>query len=600
MRYAETVLAVIQQRGKQGLPLEDIYRQLYNPDFYLKAYARLYSNEGAMTPGVNKETVDGMSMEKINTIIETLRYERYRWTPLKRVYIPKKNGKLRPLGLPRWSDKLLGDVIRQILEAYYDCQFSDYSHGFRPGRGCHTALSEIYNTWLGTKWFIEGDISQFFDKLDTNILLEILREKLHDNRFIRLIENMLKAGYLQDWKWHATLSGCPQGGVASPILSSIYLDKLDKFVEEVLLPKYNQADKRRENPEYKSLSGKISRARKRGNLQSVRTLYKEYRQQPSTDPVDPHYRRLKYVRYCDDFLLGFAGPKVEAEEIKKLIREFLRDKLKLELSEEKTLITHATTQAAKFLGYDVTSQIVNDKIARNGRRCINAKISLRVPLAVIQKKCLLFTKNGKPYHRKELTEDSDFTIVNQYQSEYRGLVQYYQLAHNIAWFAKLHWVMKGSLLRTLANKHKSSVTKMANKYKATTETAYGIRKCLKVVVERGKGRPPLQAQFGGIPLRREKKVILIDQAPWHARRIRTELLKRLLAEECELCGSKEHIEVHHIRKLADLNKPGRREKPEWVKRMAARRRKTLVVCNECHNQIHAGKSTKKVETAKLE
>lgn len=600
MRCAATVLAVIQQRGKQGLPLEDIYRQLYNPDLYLKAYARLYSNEGAMTTGVNKETVDGMSVEKINTIIEALRYERYRWTPLKRVYIPKKNGKLRPLGLPRWSDKLLGDVIRQILEAYYDCQFSDYSHGFRPGRGCHTALSEIYNTWLGTKWFIEGDISQFFDKLDTNILLATLREKIHDNRFIRLIENMLKAGYVQDWKWHATLSGCPQGGVASPILSSIYLDKLDKFVEEVLLPKYNQAEKRRENPKYKSLSGKISRARKRGNLQSVRTLYKEYRQQPSTDPVDPNYRRLKYVRYCDDFLLGFAGPKDEAEEIKKQIREFLRDELKLELSEEKTLITHATTQAAKFLGYEVTSQIVNDKIARNGRRCINAKISLRVPLAVIQKKCLLYTKNGKPYHRKELTEDSDFTIVNQYQSEYRGLVQYYQLAHNIAWFAKLHWVMKGSLLRTLANKHKSSVTKMANKYKATTETAYGIRKCLKVVVERGKGKSPLQAQFGGIPLRREKKVILIDQAPWHARRIRTELLKRLLAEECEICGSKEHIEVHHIRKLAELNKPGRREKPEWVKRMAARRRKTLVVCNECHKRIHAGKSTKTVKSNKLE
>lgn len=588
MRTAETVLKVIRERGKRGLPVEDLYRQLFNPDLYLKAYARLYANKGATTPGIDGENVDGMSLEKINHLIDLVRQEKYRWSPVKRVYIPKKNGKLRPLGIPTWSDKLLGEVIRLILEAYYDPQFSDHSHGFRVGRGCHTALEEIKHIWTGTKWFIEGDISQFFDKLDVKVLIQILAEKLRDHRFIRLLENMLKAGYLEDWQWHATLSGCPQGGVVSPLLSSIYLDKLDKFVEKVLLPNYNQGEKRRENPAYKRLSNQKARAKKQRDWTKVRELTRHQRQIPSGDQFDPNYRRLRYVRYCDDFLLGLVGTKSEAEAIKAQIREFLREELQLELSEEKTLITHAQTGTAKFLGYEITTLMVNDKIGRNGKRCINARISLRVPLAVIEKKCRQFMRGGKPIHRQELTHDSDFTIISQYQTEYRGLVQYYQLAQNMAWFAKLHWVMQGSLLRTLANKYKSKITKMAKKYRATTETPYGQRQCLKVKVERGEGKPPLIAQFGGIPLRRKKRAVLVDQDPQHGWRSRNELLKRLLADKCEMCGSTEQVEVHHVRKLADLSRVGRREKPEWVKLMVARRRKTLVVCRNCHLKIHSG------------
>jgi retron-type reverse transcriptase len=163
MRNAETVLAVIRERGRQGLPLEDLYRQLFNPQLYLHAYGRIYKNDGAMTCGATQETVDGMSLTKIDRIIADLRQERYRWTPARRVYIPKSNGKQRPLGLPSWSDKLLQEVIRSLLDAYYEPQFSDSSHGFRPQRGCHTALNAIKYHWEGTKWFIEGDISQCFD-----------------------------------------------------------------------------------------------------------------------------------------------------------------------------------------------------------------------------------------------------------------------------------------------------------------------------------------------------------------------------------------------------------------------------------------------------
>ncbi len=216
MQSAETVLGVLSERGSKGLPLDELYRQLFNPQLYLLAYGRIYANKGAMTPGATAETVDGMSLNRIDRIIDAVRHERYRFSPARRVWIPKRNGKLRPLGLPNWSDKLLGEVIRLLLETYYEPQFSGRSHGFRPCRGCHTALSEVADTWTGTTWFVEGDVADCFGSLDPQVLLAILAEKIHDNRFLRLMQNMLKAGYLEEWTWNATLSGAPQGGVVTP------------------------------------------------------------------------------------------------------------------------------------------------------------------------------------------------------------------------------------------------------------------------------------------------------------------------------------------------------------------------------------------------
>ena len=589
MRKAENVLEVIQKRGNQGKPLEDIYRQLFNPALYLRAYGRLSANDGAMTPGITAETIDDMSLDKIKKLIEKVRFERYQWTPVRRVYIPKKNGKLRPLGLPTWSDKLLQEVMRQILEAYYEPQFNTHSHGFRPKRGCHTALSEVTRNWTGTHWFIEGDISKCFDRLDHTVLMAILKEKLHDNRFIRLISNLLETGYMEDWRWNATLSGSPQGGVISPILSNIYLEKLDQYVETVLLPKYNYGEERRDNPEYSAITRLISQARQCGDKTLIHQLKLHKRQLPSHDPNDPNYRRLRYVRYCDDFLLGFIGPKSEAEEIKDQIRNFLWEQLKLELSEEKTLVTHSQTQAARFLGYELFCQQSNDRLDRNGRRCVNGNIALRVPNDVIKNKCALYMQKGRPERRPEMIADSDYSILSQYQSEYRGVVQYYSLAQDVFRLGKLHWVMETSLLKTLANKHKTSVAKMAAKYKSMTDTPYGIRKCLQVVVERDGNRTPLVAKFGGIPLRRQKTAVLVDQAPPHFITERNELLQRMLADKCEICGKTGECSVHHIHKLADLEKKGRAEKPAWVKHMIARRRKTLVVCRGCHTDIHNGK-----------
>lgn len=591
MRTAETILAVIQDRGKRGLPLERVYRLLFNRELYLRAYARLYPNNGAMTKGSTDETVDGMSLKKIDKLIEKVREERHRWTPVRRTYIPKRNGKKRPLGLPSWSDKLLQEVMRSILEAYFEPQFNEHSHGFRPNRGCHTALSEI-QTWKGTRWFIEGDIAKYFEAINHDVLLAILSEHIHDGRFLRLLRELLEAGYLEDWKFNRTISGTPQGGVISPILSNIYLHRFDEWVEKVLIPEYTRGKRQKANPAYEQISRRLYAMRKRGDIKGIKTLIKQRRALPSVNPQDASYRRLRYVRYADDFLLGFTGPKVEAEEIKQKLKGWLQDNLKLNLSDEKTLITHASTESARFLGYDIKVQRVNDYIDPTGRRGVNGVIGLYIPVDVLEAKRARYLKKGKPIHRPELLKDSDFTIVATYQQEYQGFVQYYLPANNVAWLYKLQWTMQSSLLKTLAAKHRSSMRKMQRKYSTTTtdpRTGKSL-KCLEVRVERP-GKRTLQARFGGISLSRQPRSVINDQ-PYQVRGGRTELLKRLMADECELCGSHENVEVHHIRKLADLNRPGRKEKPQWAQDMAARHRKTLVVCRSCHEAIHKGMPTR--------
>jgi group II intron reverse transcriptase/maturase len=588
MQNAATVLDVLRERGRRGLPLDELYRQLFNPQLYLLAYGRIYSNKGAMTPGATGETADGMSLGKIGRIIDALRHERYRWSPAKRIYIPKKNGKQRPLGLPPWSDKLVGEVVRLLLEAYYEPSFSGRSHGFRPGRGCHTALREVASTWTGTTWFIEGDVADCFGSLDHQIMLSTLAEKIHDNRFLRLMRNMLKAGYLEDWVWNATLSGVPQGGVVSPVMSNIYLHRLDEFVETVLIPEYTRGRIRKQDTGYARVRAARDRAHKRGDHASARELRKQLRGMPSGDPRDPGFRRLHYARYADDTLLGFTGPRAEAEEIKQRLAAFLHDELKLELSQDKTLITHARTQAAKFLGYEITV-LHNDRKVTAGRRTINGTISLRVPASVIKAKQASYLSRGKPERRSQLVNEDDHTIVSTYGAEWRGIVQYYLLAGNVHRLYRLHWVMETSLLKTLANKHRSSVPKMARTFKAAAGTPYGPRKCLEARVERN-GRKPLVARFGGIPLRRQKDAVISDRVLVPVVIRHKEQVTRLLADRCELCKDTDGISVHHVRRLADLHRPGRPQ-PAWARQMARRRRKTLVVCRSCHDTIHAGQPT---------
>jgi hypothetical protein len=414
-------------------------------------------------------------------------------------------------------------------------------------------------------------------------MLGILGENIHDNRFLRLVRNMLQAGYLEDWEWNVTLSGCPQGGIVSPVLSNIYLDRLDKFVETVLIPEYTRGAVRAASPAYQQIANAIRRARYHGDRAAVRKLRKQQRRMPRGDPRDPGYRRLRYVRYADDELLGLAGPKAEAEQIKARLAAFLHDDLKLELSPGKTLITHARTGAARFLGYEITVQHADHKVT-GGRRAVNGTVALRVPRDVVKAKCAPHLKLGKPEMRPWLVNEDDHTIVSAYGAEYRGLVSYYLLAGDVWRLNRVRWVMETSMLKTLACKHRSSVAKMAARYRATVSTPHGPRACMQVTVVRT-GRKPLTARFGGIPLKRRAAAVLPDRQPPPVTTRPKELIIRLLAGECEMCGHPGKVDVHQVGKLAHLGKPGQ-PRPAWASVMARKRRKTLIVCAACHDAIH--------------
>jgi len=591
MQSAETILNIHQNRGSRGLPLERVYRQLFNPEFYLRAYGKIYRNAGATTKGSTDETVDAMSIGKIQRIIDLIKQEKYRWTPVRRTEIRKPNGGTRPLGIPTWSDKILQEVLRELLEAYYEPQFSRHSHGFRPNRGCHTALKDIRTAWKGTIWFIEGDISKCFDSFNHNVLMHVLRRNIHDGRVIQLIKYLLKAGYIADWRWHETHSGTPQGGIISPLLANIYMNELDLFVENTLVPAYTKGKRRAENKEYYKINCRIHNERKKiGNGKIIADLLKQRRTLPSRNPFDPNYRRLRYVRYADDFLLGFTGPKKEAENIRDQLSEFLKSNLQLDLSPAKTLITHAKDESARFLGYEITVSNDSNYLSKDGGRRTNGYIALLMPTNVVRKIEEKYNKSGKSTHSTALIQESEYTIVQRYQAVFRGLHNYFCMATNVSKrMSRIKWTLEMSLVKTLAKKHKTSVKQVYKRLQRVN--AEGLKE-LQVIIERP-GKNPLVATFGGFSLSRVPDPPHLSDSNVHKqwmsfRNNRSEVVQRMLAEKCELCGKEGETDVHHIRKLADINRPGRRPKTEAEIIMSARRRKTLVVCHECHQTIHKG------------
>jgi hypothetical protein len=443
--------------------------------------------------------------------------------------------------------------------------------------------------WKGVKWFIEGDICAFFDSLRPEVLVQILAEQIHDNRFLRLVKQLLAAGYMEAGVRYPTTRGTPQGSGLSPVLSNLMLDRLDKYVERELLPAYTRGQRRKAYRPYGALVKAAWDARQRGEVERARALSKHAQTLPSHDPYDPTFRRLWYTRYCDDFLLGFVGPKAEAALIKRQLAAFLHNELGLELSEEKTLITHARTEKAHFLGYELHTFQANDKHDRRGRRCVNGGIGLCVPTAVIHAHCALYRNGQRSRPFLQRVHDSAYTIVTQYQAEYRGIVEYYRLAYNLRRLQRLKWVMESSLTRTLAMKFKTSCRTIHQRLQTVHHTKDGTYKVLEVQVDRGPQRPPLVARFGGITLRWNRQAPISELPPKPIWSGRSEVVERLLAETCEVCGATDDIEVHHLRKLSDLDRPGHAPRPKWVKIMATRRRKTLVVCQACHHAIHSGR-----------
>lgn len=603
MRNPEKVLnSLINHSKDKNYKFERLYRILYNKNMYLLAYKNIYAHEGNMTKGTDGETIDGMSLKRIDDLIAKMRDESYQPKPSRRTYITKKDGKRkRPLGIPAFIDKLVQEVIRMILEAIYEGSFENCSHGFRHDRSCHTALDQIQTRFTGAKWFIEGDIKGFFDNIHHDILIDILKGRISDDRFIRLIRKFLKAGYIEDWVYHKTYSGTPQGGIISPILANIYLDKLDKYMQEYI-QKFNKGKDRKRNPEYRKLETKrrnlvekLKKAESKADKDiikaEIRQVEMERRDVPYSLPMDESYKRMQYVRYADDFLIGVIGSKKDCEMTKKDIAEFLSAKLGLELSQEKTLITHGQKKA-HFLGYSIYVRKSNlPKKDKQGRMVRNhgGRIVLEVESSTIRDKLLSLKAmeityvDGKEIWkakaRYSMKDSDDLEILRTYNSEIRGFYNYYSIANNSSIINSFKYIMEYSMYKTYATKYRTTKHNMIEKYRINKD--FGV----KYKTKDGKEKICLfyNEGFKRKDINRNADVDNVTDKRFYLGR--TSLIQRLEAGRCELCGAENvPIEIHHVRKLKDLN-----GKKFWEKFMIARKRKTLALCHKCHVDLHNGK-----------
>jgi group II intron reverse transcriptase/maturase len=567
-----------------------LYRLLYNPTLHIMAYERLKSKPGNMTPGTDGKTLDGYSVEDIQKLVDLLRSEQYWPTPVRRVYIPKKaKGKYRPLGVPSPRDKLVQEGVRLILEAIYEPNFHHNSHGFRRGRSCHTALESLRRNWVGTKWVIEADLTACFEKIDHKRLLDILREKIQDDRFINLIRKFLNAGYLEDWKYHRTYSGTPQGSVVSPILTNIYLDKLDQRLD-AMCQQYSTGERRKPNTAYNALQrrrkqllelGEIEPALRESLKDEIRDINRRILQTPPYDYNDSSYIRVKFLRYADDTIVGIIGPKSLAERIRDEMAVFLDEDLKLELNRDKTRITHLPTEQAHFLGYAFKTasprwrrrNLQRKRSPHNVVQTVkttSGNIKLLVPLRQLSEKLDKYVANGQPASMCAFINQPIEHIIQHYNGVIRGWYNYYQLAENVSSLNYARYVLQYSLAKTLAHKERSSVSKVFRKY----------GKDITFVKPNGR-----KVCFFNQPLKQVKKAkgsaANLDMLPtWGPRRTRTRLL-----DDCAICGSQEQVVMHHVRHIRKRGENVR----GFTLYMAAINRKQVPVCRKCHREIHNGK-----------
>lgn len=582
-------------QGNKEQTFTRLYRYLLRPDIFYLAYQNLYANNGAATKGVTDDTADGFSEKKVLSIIKSLKNGTYRPSPVRRTYIPKRNGKMRPLGIPTFTDKLVQEALRMILESVYEPIFAESSHGFRPNRSCHTALQSITHSFTGVRWFVEGDIKGFFDHIDHEVLVRLVGQKIKDARITQLLYKMLKAGYMEDWRFNHTISGTPQGGIISPLLANIYLNELDTFVAGIKA-EFDKPNGRERNPDYMKVAAHvhyISKMLKRKDLSAEQIrFYQEERKKyrrimlslPSKAQTD---KRLTYVRYADDFLIGITGSKEDCVAIKGKIKEYLANKLKLELSDEKTLITHSSNYA-RFLGYDVCVRRcgeVKDGGQGWSKRTLNGTVELAIPLKekiesyLFNRHAVKWDKGAlRPIHRGALVTMTDLEILMVYNTEVRGICNYYALASNFYKLNYFAYLMEYSCLMTIASKHKSSVRKVRNMLKdgkggwcVPYNTKQGVKQMYFARYADCKASPRFRDE--------------IPHAVPMTIKSRNSFESRLLAKKCEFCGKEDSkgYEIHHVHRLKDV-----KGKTMLEQVMLARKRKTIVLCLECHRALHQG------------
>lgn len=590
-----------------------LYKQLLNAELLEKSYELVSKSKGANTPGIDDVTLDGYSKDTIKEVIQKLKDHTYQFKPIRRVYIPKKDGTERPIGIPGPRDKVVQKAVCLILEEIYENIFLDCSHGFRRNKGTHTALKQV-TSWTGTRWFIEGDISKYFDTINHHILAQLLQTQIDDRELIDFYWKAVKAHYVNPLTKEEVYSeiGSPQGGTLSPLLSNIYLQEFDKFMQHKVEESKQSGPTSKDNPEYKKIHTKISNLRQRDSLsyrwgktfrtpeeekermKTILSLEKERSKMVSKIPTKGY--RIYYVRYADDFLIGINGTRTQAVKLRKEIQKFLQEKLELQLNMDKTKITSAINGRAKFLGAELKAHISKtaDQMRRKnsqtktGRsiraRMPQGRIIALAPIETITKKlaeqgiCQIknFAKRDVIPQRKTAWINLPLhMIIQKYNWIWDGILNYYSFAYNRSQLNFIQYLLLHSAACTIMNKMKlNSRRQVFRKYGGSLT----IKLSQKDYPELSKGK---EVKFKiRKSLKRQNKFSVHKALPYQTFLYSIRTIDRFDAP-CAICGSKENVEMHHRRPLK-----GTDNTLKGIKKNLSR--KQIPLCRVCHIKVHRG------------
>jgi group II intron reverse transcriptase/maturase len=550
------------------------------------AYEYIKSKPGNSTPGVDSTTLDKINLEWFYNVSSKLKAGKFKFSPARRSYIPKRGNKKekRPLTISSPRDKVVQQAILFILEAVYEPSFWDYSHGSRPGRGTHTALKYIKYKFKESKWCIEADIESNFPNINHKILLNLLKKRITCPKFLSLIKNSIKAGYVENGKFFESNIGLFQGNITSPILNNVYLHELDSFMDG-LINLFTCGKRRKKNPAYRRFSYLMEKAA--DDSFTIKNLRKQRRKLNSKDPFDRSFKRLYYVRYVDDFVVGVIGSREETVEIEDKIREFLKNRLKLTLSPEKTFITYFSKQYISFLGTFIKGTWERTKklaaVKRKGvtrKEKITSRTVLKAPIKSLFEKATLngfFKKRNQEFVPTKVgrcinLEHED--ILRYYNSIIHGILNYYSFANNHKSLGSLIHGLKFSCARTLALKYKlrhiSKVfRKFGSKLKKTRDSEVEL-----YIPKTFKAFKKFKTNVN------DPDIIIFSN--WN-----NKLTKSNLFKHCVICSSSNRIEMHHVRKVKDLKSKLRKKNTDFfTTQMAAINRKQVPLCAEHHKALH--------------
>jgi len=546
-----------------------VYNLLFDPDMYLLAYHKLKSKPGNMTPGVSPETLDGLSSEWIDQIIQSMKDESFQFKPSRRVNIPKANGGTRPLSVAPPRDKVVQEIMRIILDAVFTPTFSKNSHGFITNRSCHTALKQIYMQFKGVTWVIEGEIYKCFDSIDHHKLMKLIEAKILDRKFTKLIWKALRIGYFEFHEYQHSLIGTPQGSIISPILCNIFITQLDQFVESLML-NFNKGENPKLNNEYMARANALARAKRKGDFKKIEEQIKLMRNMDSVDYYDPYFRRLYYVRYVDDWIVGIRGSHEECEDVLKQINDKLNE-IGLKLNMDKTHITNMNKNKVLFLGtYIFRSHHRRfTRINIGSKRRLGFGIRIEVPLDRVTKKLTLagFIKYGIPWPKFLWMYQNKDQILHLYNSVLRGILNYYSFSHNISQLNSLiSYIIKSSCAKLLVAKF--SISTQAGVFKR-----FGNQLEKEGKVKFYKANIQVNPQNFKIKLKQPDLIQGLFAA--------SKSLANLYELACAKCGSTYRVEMHHVKMMKDLGTI------KWADRQMAKvNRKQIPLCRKCHMEHH--------------